>query len=186
MELSEAIDRRRSLRSLKPAEITRETVDELARAAQLAPSCFNNQPWRYVFTYEAEVLGRLKDALNEGNRWAREASMIIAVFSKPEEDCVIGDRVYNLFDSGMATAILMLKATELGLVAHPIAGFSPKKVGEVLGIPEEYQVLALLIVGAHSDEIPDYFKDYQVEAEKERPPRKKLKDFAYHSEYGGR
>jgi len=28
----------------------------------------------------------------------------------------------------------------LGLVAHPIAGFSPKKTKEIPGIPEEYQV----------------------------------------------
>jgi hypothetical protein len=57
-----------------------------------------------VFVYDPEMLKKMHDALSAGNEWARAASMIIAVLSKKEYDCVIRERVYHQFDTGMATA----------------------------------------------------------------------------------
>jgi nitroreductase len=185
MDVKQAIEARRAYRSLEHVGITGELINDLAGCARLAPSCYNNQPWRFVFVHEPEVLKKLHAALSSGNEWAKAASMIIVVFSKKDDDCVIREREYNLFDTGMATAFIMLRATELGLVAHPIAGYSPKKVREVLGIPEEYNVITLVNVGKHSDKIPDYFAEHQVRAEKERPERKPLEEFVYFNRYGG-
>lgn len=179
MDVKEAIEKRRAYRSLESAEITEELVRDLAQSAQLFCSCFNNQPWRYVFVYDPEMLKKMHSALSRGNEWAQDASMIIAVFSKPEFGCVIGDRKYYLLDTGMATAALILRATELGLVAHPIAGFNPKKTKEVLGIPDEMEVIALVIVGRHSETISPVLSDKQVEAEKNRPERLALEKFVY-------
>jgi nitroreductase len=105
--------------------------------------------------------------------------MIIAVLSKKEFDCVIKDRVYHQFDTGMATAFLILRATELGLVAHPIAGYSPKKTREVLGIPEDLEVITLLIIGKHAVTIKPILSEKQVKDEKTRPERFTLKKFVY-------
>ncbi len=49
MELREAIQKRRAYRALKPVEIKEDMVKKLVEMAALAPSCFNNQPWRFVF-----------------------------------------------------------------------------------------------------------------------------------------
>lgn len=171
MEVSEAIEKRRAYRSLAPAEITEQLVRELGRAAQLAPSCFNNQPARFVFVFEPDVLQAMHTVLSAGNEWAREASLIVAVFSRKEDDCVIKDREYHQFDCGLAVAFLILRATELGLVAHPIAGFSPRKTKEVLGIPGDYQVITLIIVGRRADRISPLLSEKQVEWEKNRPVR---------------
>lgn len=179
MDVKEAIEKRRAYRSLEPAEITEELVRDLAQSARLFCSCFNNQPWRYVFVYDPEILKKMHAALSQGNEWAKDASMIIAVFSKPEFDCVIKDRKYYLFDTGMATAALILRTTESGLVAHPIAGFDPKKTKEVLGIPEEMEVITLVIVGRHSETISRILSEKQVEAEKKRPERLALEKFVY-------
>ena len=54
------------------------------------------------------------------------------------------------FDTGMAVAFLQLRATELDLVAHPFAGFKPKAVAEILNIPEDMTVIALVAVGKRS------------------------------------
>jgi nitroreductase len=183
MTVKEAIDKRRAYRSLTSVKITEELIKDLAQSAQLFCSCFNNQPWRYVFVYEPEMLKKMHDALSQGNEWAQAASMIIAVFSKPEFDCVIKDRKYYLFDTGMATAAIILRATELGLVAHPIAGYSPKKTKEILGIPDDMEVITLVIVGKHSDIISSVLSDKQVEAEKKRPERMSLDKFVYKNIY---
>lgn len=168
----ETIEQRRAYRSLAPAKITRELIEDLAECARLAPSCFNNQPWRFVFVHGEEMLKKMHEALSSGNEWATEASMIIAVFCKKDDDCVIHDRQYHLFDTGLATAFLILRATERGLVAHPIAGYSPARVREALGIPDEYTVITLIIVGHHADDISPLLSDKQCAAERERPERK--------------
>ena len=183
MNVTDAIHSRRAYRSLEPVEVTPQLVEDLAAHAGLSASCFNRQPWRFVFVYEEDQLSTMWGALTKDNKWVELASMIVAVFSKPEDDCVIRDRVYHQFDTGMATAYLILRATELGLVAHPIAGFSPKKVREALGIPDEYQVITLVNVGRKSDDIHPYLSEEQAETEKRRPPRKPLSKYAYHNRY---
>ena len=59
MDIKEGIETRRAYRSLDPVIITDELVQDLAKNAGLAPSCFNRQPWRFVFVYEREMLKSL-------------------------------------------------------------------------------------------------------------------------------
>ncbi len=179
MDVIQAINDRRAYRSLEPVKISEDLIKDLAESAGLAPSCFNNQPWRFIFVHDTEGLKNMREALSKGNEWAYSASMIIAVFSQKEDDCIIRDREYHQFDCGLGAGFLILRATELGLVAHPIAGFSPKKTKKILGIPEKYQVITLIIVGKHSEEISPILSEKQVELEKQRPARLSLDKFAF-------
>jgi nitroreductase len=184
MDVHRAIKERRAYRSLSPVAITDDLIEDLARSARLAPSCFNNQPWRLVFIRSPKMLVRMHDALSSGNAWAKAASLIIAVFSKPDDDCIIRDRIYHQFDCGLGAGFLLLRATELGLVAHPIAGFSPKKTREILGISKDYQVITLIIVGKRADELNPDLSEKQIAREKRRPRRKKLSEFAFIDRFG--
>jgi len=179
MDVKQAIHTRRAYRSLEPVEITEELVRDLAESARLTCSCFNNPPGRCGFAYDPDVLKKIHGAMSKGNAWTRAASMIIAVFSKKDLDCLIKGREYYLFDTGMATAFIILRATELGLVAHPIAGYNEDAVKEILGIPEEMRLITLVIVGKHSETIGPLLSEKQVEREKKRPERLPLEEFAY-------
>lgn len=106
--------------------------------------------------------------------------MIIAVFSKPEYDCLIGERQYYLFDTGLATALLILRATELGLVAHPIAGFNEEKAKILLNILNEMRLITLVIIGKHSREINPVLSDSMKLGEKQRPLRLPLEEIFYY------
>ena len=178
MNVLEAIEKRRAYRSLEPVEITNELIDDLARCASLSPSCFNKQPWRYVYVCNKDTLKTLHGSLARGNEWARKASMIIAVCSEVDLDCRIKGRDYFLFDTGLATAFQVLRATELGLVAHPIAGFDEDGVREALDIPAGMTVITLVIVGTHSKEIDPILSEKQVESEKHRPERLPRDEYA--------
>lgn len=182
MTVQENIEKRRAYRALEPVEITKEIVEDLARNAQLAASCFNYQPWNFVFVYKKEKLLELHDALSKNNAWAKKASMIIAVFSKRDLDCTPKDRDYFLFDTGMATATMILRGTEMGLVMHPIAGYSQTKTKEILGIPDEMTVITLVIVGKKSNDL-SLLNEGQIKSEKNRPPRKPLEEFVHHNHY---
>ncbi len=186
MSLDEIIQKRRAFRALKKTEITEELISTLALNAQLAPSCFNYQPWRFVFIYEKEMLSMMFETLSEGNKWAHKASMIIAVFSKKELDCTPGKtREYYLLDTGMATALMILKGTELGLVMHPIAGYNHNKVKEVLEIPKDMTVITLIIVGKHSSDY-SFLSEKQIASESKRPIRKEINEFVYLNKYSSK
>lgn len=161
MELAAVIEARRAYKYLKSVPISDTIIEELLKAASLAPSCNNKQPWRYAFVKDEAKLEQLYEAYSRGNVWVENASMIIAVYTKEELDCIVKTRKYCLFDTGLSAAFLMLKATELGLVAHPIAGFKPKVVKRVLDIPADMQVIALIVVG----------KQDETQTEKPRPER---------------
>jgi len=183
MELQTAINSRRAYRSLLPIEIDQETIETLCKAAQLAPSCFNNQPWRFVFVKERDKLEELFTALSKGNHWATKSSMIIAVFSEKSLDCLIKKREYYLLGTGMAVAYLLLKATELGLVAHPIAGYDVDKAKEILKIPAKMNLITLIIVGKYNPEIDPELSEKQQKTEKKRPERDPLSRFVFIDEY---
>ena len=91
MDVKEAINKRRAYRSLVPVEIKSDLIKDLAESARLSPSCFNNQPWRFIFVRDPGVLASMHEALSSGNKWAYDASMIIVVFSRKEDDCMKSD-----------------------------------------------------------------------------------------------
>ena len=174
----EAIHERRGYRSLDPVEIDEEAVRDLAGAAALAPSCFNHQPWRFVFVRSRESLNAVFSSLSRGNDWFRSASMVVGVYSAATLDCVVGRREYYLFDTGMAVGMMILRATEMGLVAHPIAGFDEEAARRVLGLGGDSTLITIIAFGRHSDGISPILSPHQVEAEKERPARLPFEGFA--------
>jgi nitroreductase len=183
MDVKDAINQRRAYRSLEEVEITEGLISDLAESARIAPSCFNHQPWRFVFVYEDDMLKRLHDAFSDNNAWAKSASMVIAVFSRKDFDCMVGEREYFLLDCGIATAFIILRATELGLVAHPIAGFNGKKVKKIIEIPEEMLLITLIIVGKHSKDLRPVLSEKQKRIEMERPVRLPVEKMAYVNRY---
>ena len=158
-------------------------VRDLAGCAALSPSCFNNQPWRFVFASDPNVVKKMHSALARGNEWGQAASMFIGIFSNKSFDCNIKEREYYLFDTGMATAFLILRATEMGLVAHPIAGYDEEKAKEILHIPEEMRLITLVLVGKKSEEGGTRLSEKQREIEETRPERLAFESFAFIDRY---
>jgi nitroreductase len=180
MEFELVIQQRRSLRSFAPVEVSDALIRELAWAASRAPSCSNKQPWRFAFVRSPSALERMVGVLVPGNAlWAKQASLIVAVWSQADLDCRTPDgRDYYQFDTGMATALLLLAATERNLITHPVAGFDPVAAREVLGLPEDAQVITLIMVGGRANEIFPGLKDWQIKAESEPSTRIPFEDFA--------
>lgn len=184
LEVRVAIENRRSYRAMEPTGITDAMVKEIAWAGSMAPSCFNKQPWRFIFVREPGMLGKMHDALSKGNEWAKDSPMLLIVLSKKELDCIMKDgREYYQFDTGLAVGQMMLMATEMGLVAHPMAGFNPKKTREILGIPEEMAVITVIAFGKRSLAKTSNMSDEDWESEEPRPERLGFPEFAYMDKY---
>ncbi len=143
---------RRSSRKLKEEKISRETINTLIKAATLAPSCFNRQPWRFIAADDPETLGKVHEALTGANYWAGKSPAIIAVLTEISLGCSLSDRRdYALFDTGLAVMNIMLQAEKEGLIAHPMAGFDPFKIKEIFRVSDAYIVIALITLGVKGD-----------------------------------
>lgn len=152
-ELIHEINIRRAKRALSDKRIPDEIIHRLMTAATFAPSCFNNQSWRFLVVTEDEALKKIHGALSEGNYWVKKAPAVVVVATKPELGCRLSDRRdYALFDCGLATENLMLQSFKEGLYAHAIAGFDPFKIKAEFHIPDEYIVITLVAVGYPGDD----------------------------------
>ncbi len=172
MEVVEAIRTRRARRALSDRPLEKEKVDALIEAVRLSASCFNYQPWRVTLCMGPEALPAIKGTLTKGNAWATKAPLIMVVAARANDDCQLSDgRDYFLFSTGLGIGQLALRATELGLIAHPIAGYDPLKAKQILGIPPDYTVITFVIVGYPGTD-DSLLSEKQKASEKERPERK--------------
>ena len=65
MTITECIEQRRSIRKYTEQEVEREKIEEVLRAALLAPSGKNRQPWKYL-VYQSEEKEKLLDEMEKG------------------------------------------------------------------------------------------------------------------------
>ncbi len=184
MDVVDAIHTRRARRVLQEKPIEDDKIEALVEAARLSASCNNNQPWRIVVCRGPEALASIKTALSRGNVWATRAGAILVVSARAPDDCQSSDkRDYFLFSTGLAIGQLELRATELGLIAHPIAGFDPLKAKELLGIPQDYTVITFVIVGYPGTD-DSLLSDKQKALEPNRPDRKPVGENFFKDKWG--
>lgn len=158
------IEVRRANRALSEKKIPSEVVGRIMTAATYAPSCFNNQSWRFLVVLNKEELSRIHEALPDANYWVKKAPMVVVVATRLDFGCQLNDRRdYALFDCGLATENLVLQAVKEGLYAHPIAGFNPLTVKEKFNIPEDFIVITLVAVGYPGDDTSLNEKHRQLE-----------------------
>ncbi len=76
MDVSEAINKRRSIRKFKPDTIPEEKIRQLLESARLAPPGTNTQPWRFVVVKDDNIRKKLQEAAHN-QRHVRRAPVII-------------------------------------------------------------------------------------------------------------
>jgi nitroreductase len=152
-ELLKEITTRRARRALSGKPVEPETLRRLAKAASLAPSCSNNQPWRLLFCTEPPALERARSALTPNNYWAKRAPALLLVFTRIEDACRRDEgRDYALFDCGLAAENLMLQAEAEGLIAHSMAGFDAAALKRDFGLPADAIPIVMIAIGFPGDE----------------------------------
>ncbi|MDW5564142.1 MAG: nitroreductase family protein [Methanomassiliicoccus sp.] len=183
MEVREAVQRRRAVRVFDPRPVEEVKVRTMVEAMRLAPSCNNNQPWRLVVC-SGEALPKIRGCLSRGNAWATGAPLILVLAAKPSEDCRMSEgRDYYQFGCGLGVGEMLLQATELGLIAHPIAGFDPVMARVVLGIPADYVVITFIICG-YPGEDDHLLSDKQKAQQVVRPERRPIDYNFYRDGWG--
>jgi nitroreductase len=111
----------------------------LFEAARWAASAYNSQPWRFVFAHRGDPdFDTLVACLIEFNAaWAQHAAVLLIASAKTDH----ADGKPNghaAHDLGQAMAMLSIEATARDIHIHQMAGFSPDKARELLGVPDGF------------------------------------------------
>ncbi len=164
--LLELVEKRRSIRRFKPDPIPDEYADKIIEVARWAPSGLNIQPWEFVLVKDRELKDRIVKLLEKGEAPPREpmdygnAPVFIILLGDPRTKAGLPPRLaadnkmnQPVFISSLANAFLYmhLAATSLGLVSQWMSRvkfpFVQPELKKLLGIPDEFQVYDMMVVG---------------------------------------
>jgi nitroreductase len=171
-----------SPRSMTGEELGDDDIMSLFEAARWAPSSFNNQPWRFIYAKRnTEHWDRLFNLLVDVNKtWAKNAALLAVVISRKNFEFNEKPARTHQFDTGSAWENLALEASSRGIVAHGMQGFDYEKAKTELGIPADFEVMAMIAIGKRGpkENLPTELQD------KEKPnDRKALKDIIMEGTY---
>ncbi len=151
--ISELISRRWSPRIFDPDRpVDIDNIGSLFEAARWAPSCGNEQSWRFIVGVNFDKTHQMiLDTLYDGNKkWAGNCPVLfIAVANQP--DYSGKPFMHSEHDLGLALQNLLLQAIDLGMYAHLMAGFSHDKIRKTFYIPEGNKPLTAGAVGYYGD-----------------------------------
>jgi len=180
VKVSDAIKNRRSVNAFDPSyKISTAKVHELIEAANLSPSAFNAQHWRFVWLMNEDLLEQAKVAA-----WYQpqvtDASLVLLVcldikawkkepqrywVNAPQDvaDSMISNshQIYanndqlqrdeGMRSASMASMALMLKAQEMGLDSCAMA-CDEQRMAELVKLPDDHAICMLLAIGKRIDE----------------------------------
>lgn len=167
MDLMDAIYTRRSVRRYISKPVEKEQITKLMEAAVQAPSAMNSQPWAFAVMQDSAALNSLSD---------KSKSCLLGMLDRlpalQKYQTALESPDFNIFygagtlvvvcakpnlspnattDCAMAAQNVMLTARDLGLgtcwIGFAVAYLNTPEGKRELNIPEEYSVVAPLIVG---------------------------------------
>ena len=151
MEVHEAIEKRKSIRSYRNEPIPDTKLKKVLDAARLAPSGSNRQQWKFVVVRDVEKRKQLSKAANGQAHVAAAPVVIAAVATDTDRVMMCGVPLYPV-DLAIAIDHMTLAAVEEGLGSCWIGAFSQDEARKVMGIPDSCMIVALLTLGFPAEE----------------------------------
>ena len=138
-----------SPRAMSGERLSEAELMSLFEAARWAPSCFNDQPWRFLYAERGgELWSGFFDLLVEGNqRWVVNAAVLVVVLSRTTFERNDSPSPTHSFDAGAAWQNLALQGSRMDLVVHGMAGFDYHAARAALAVPESFSVEAMIAIG---------------------------------------
>lgn len=174
--INETIANRWSGRAFDASKpVSKAQLLSMCEAARWAPSCFGDEPWRFMVwdkNSNADAWQKAFDCLVPGNQeWVKYAPVLLLVCA----DTLFGHNQkpnrWAQYDTGAAAENLCLQAADLGLMAHQMGGFNVDATREAFGIPEQFTLMAMVAIGYAGDasQLSDDLKARELAARKRKP-----------------
>ncbi len=182
MNTIESIYKRRSVKQFDANhKLTEEEEQKLFEATIQAPTSFNIQHWRFVVLRDPSLRAKIRAELGNDQAQMTDASLLVlftadtkaweknpgrywANAPKDVADLLVGwmgpfhdGREWLQRDEaqrsiGMAMQTMMLAAQDLGYQSCPMVGFEIEKVAELIKLPEDHVMGAMVAIGKGTKE----------------------------------
>ncbi|WP_298399859.1 nitroreductase family protein [Sphingobium sp.] len=142
-----------SPRAMDGGTMPHDALLKIMEAGRWAPSAYNYQPWRFVYTHRDDANWQASlDLLIPFNRsWAQSASALLFILSEETMGDPNSANHSHSFDAGAAWAYMSIQAHLSGYQTHGMTGLDYDKAKQVLGVPDGYRVEAAIAVGKRGD-----------------------------------
>lgn len=182
LSVTEAAERRRSIRAFEPNPIPREHLTQILDVVRLAPSAFNIQPWRFIavetpelkaqlasaaynqrqvlsapavlvlYTDMADALDRVDELLHPGMDEAQKQSVRATILRNFGAMSEEARETWASSQGNIALGYLLLAIELHGYQSSPMAGFDAEKVKALLKLPANVRVPAIIAIGKGTEE----------------------------------
>ncbi len=164
METFDAIRTILTVRSFKDTPIPDPIVRQIVEAGRLTASSKNAQPWHFIVIRDKQALQRLGQIARTG-RYIPQAPLAIVVAMDPSP--------FAVSDGSRAIQDMILAAWSQGVGSSWVGFNNLPEVNQLLGIPEDVSVLAIIPFGYPAQKIG-----------KGRKNRKSLAEITYSERWG--
>ena len=161
MEIKECLETRRSTRKYEYEPISKETIEDIVKAGQQAPSWKNSQTPRYYVALSDEARERVHSCLPDFNKERTEGvgAFIITTVKKGRSGCDrdgvyfshLGNG-YECFDNGLAVENMILYAHSLGYSTLIMGLYDEKSLREYLSAPNDEDLVVVIALGKKDTE----------------------------------
>ncbi len=136
-------------------QVSHEHIITLLEAARWAPSCFGDQPWRFIVwdkNTDEKAWQRAFDCLAPSNQsWVKDAPVLMLVCAGTLFWHNQQPNRWGQYDTGAAAENLCLQTSSMGLMAHQMGGFNAEQAREKFEIPAQYTPMAMISIGYPAD-----------------------------------
>lgn len=174
-----------SSRAFSDQAVPRDLMLGLFEAARWAPSCFNEQAWRFIVATrdDPEAHARLNACFTTSNqRWSAHAWILMIALAIETFEADGSPNHMAHYDVGQAVQNLTLQASTHGLNVRQAAGIDVAKIREAYRVPDGVTVLCAVAIGYYGD--PDQLVPPLPERERQPRTRKPLDELFFDGAYG--
>jgi len=175
LDIFDTIRQRKSLRSYASTPVSEEVLVRILEAARLAPSAVNFQPWHFVVVEDQRKRTRIAGGCKYGKFIAESPVVIVGCGNKKVSP------KWHIVDTTIALEHLVLAATALELGTCWIGSFDSGDLREMLTLPQEYEIVALVALGYPREKTKPVAESLPVGRR-----RKKLEEIVSRETYGGK
>lgn len=142
---------RKSVREYTDESISLENLNKIVDAARLAPSARNAQNWKFIIVNEEDSLKKLFESMPQ--KFTHTCKAAIVVCGLKDGGMMSSEQPRTSVDTSIATTIIQLMATELGIGSCWIGDFDVDIANKALNVPDDMVVATITVLGYQKNEI---------------------------------
>lgn len=165
MEVYETIRTVLAVREFQSKPVPNDAINRIVESARLTASSQNGQPWHFIVVQNRDTLVELGSIVRSGPSNAQAAFAVVVAIEKSSQ--------FGISDASRAIQSMVLAAWAEGIGSNWTGWVGMTKVANLLGVPENLDVIAVMPFG--------YSTRVSVIGKKRR---KNLSEVAHHEQFG--